>query len=132
SLHGCRIVHFMVHDRISFGGVLLGTGVMYLYLSLFPLNRHESWSWWALGISGSAGFLSFLAYLGYGYLDTWHGAATLVLLPVFSAGLLRTRALRRNRVDRERLDFRSRQGIGRLLLLISTSGIIAAGVTIMI
>src|SRR5438445_669347 len=23
ALHGCRIVHFMVHDRISFGGALV-------------------------------------------------------------------------------------------------------------
>jgi hypothetical protein len=47
----------------------------------------ESWSWWTLVCSGLAGFLSFLSYLGYGYLDTWHGAATLLLLPVFVAGL---------------------------------------------
>ena len=86
TLHGCRILHFMIHDRISFGGVLLGIGVMYLWLCLFPLRAHESWAWWALAISGGAGFLSFLAYLGYGYLDTWHGAATLVLLPIFAAG----------------------------------------------
>jgi hypothetical protein len=36
------------------------------------------------------GFLTFLAYLGYGYLDTWHGVATLFLLPVFGVGLLRS------------------------------------------
>ena len=23
SLHQCRIVHFMIHDRVSFGGVLI-------------------------------------------------------------------------------------------------------------
>src|SRR5262245_14656298 len=23
TLHACRIVHFMIHDRVSFGGVLL-------------------------------------------------------------------------------------------------------------
>ena len=37
------------------------------------------------------GFVSFLAYLGYGYLDTWHGLATLVLLPCFVLGLVRAR-----------------------------------------
>lgn len=36
SLHGCRIVHFMIHDRISFGGVLVAIGVMYLWLIEFP------------------------------------------------------------------------------------------------
>src|SRR5258708_22119448 len=78
----------MVHDRVSFGGVLIAIGVMYLWLAEFPLRRRESWSWWALVISGGAGFLSFLAYLGYGYLDTWHGAATLGLLPLFVAGVV--------------------------------------------
>lgn len=38
---------------------------------------------------------SFLACLGYGYLDTWHGAATLVLLPCFVLGLVRPRSLLR-------------------------------------
>jgi hypothetical protein len=130
ALRGCRIVHFMVHDRVSFGGVLLAIGIMYLWLAEFPLRRKESWAWWALLISGGAGFLSFLAYLGYGYLDSWHGAATLGLLPLFAAGLIRTRSLRVDRIARAPLDFRSRQGIGRLLLLASTFGIVAAGCTI--
>lgn len=131
TLHGCRIVHFMMHDRVSFGGVLLAIGVMYLWLAEFPLRRRESWSWWALTISGGAGFLSFLAYLGYGYLDSWHGAATLGLLPLFAAGLVLTRSVSVEHVTRPPLDFRSRKGIGRLLLLASTFGIVAAGCTIM-
>src|SRR5881296_2100932 len=107
ALRGCRILHFMIHDRISFGGVLVGVGVMYLWLCLFPLRRRESWAWWTLAISGAAGFLSFLAYLGYGYLDTWHGAATLFLLPIFGYGLFRTRVLRQERLGRQPLDLRS-------------------------
>src|SRR5205823_6675503 len=122
SLHGCRIVHFMVHDRVSFGGVLLAIGTMYLWLAEFPLRRGESWAWWALVISGGAGFLSFLAYLGYGYVDSWHGAATLGLLPLFAGGLIRTRVLRSERPARAPLDFHSRAGIGRILLLASYVG----------
>ncbi|MGZ5433686.1 MAG: hypothetical protein ACXWH7_12235 [Thermoanaerobaculia bacterium] len=130
SLHGCRIVHFMIHDRISFGGVLLAIGVMYLWLAEFPMRIAESWAWWAFAASGGAGFLSFLAYFGYGYLDTWHGAATLVLAPLFLFALWRTRALRNVHVARAKLDFRSRAGRGRALLLASTFGIVAAGLTI--
>jgi len=125
TLRGCRVVHFMMHDRVSFGGVLLAIGVMYLWLIEFPLRRGESWAWWALVASGGTGFLSFLAYLGYGYLDTWHGAATLVLAPIFLGGLWATRDLRRERVKPAPLDF------GRVVLLASTAGIIAAGLTIM-
>jgi hypothetical protein len=130
TLHGCRVVHFMVHDRVSFGGVLIAIGTMYLWFSEFPLRRRERWAWWALAISGIAGFLSFLAYLGYGYLDTWHGAATLVLAPIFAAGLWMTRRFSEP-VARPPLDLRSRHGIGRALVLASTFGIIFGGLTIM-
>jgi len=131
TFYGCRVVHFMIHDRVSFGGVLLALSVIYLWLAEFPLKKGESWAWWAFLISGTAGFLSFLAYLGYGYLDTWHGAATLSLVPLFVWGLVRTRRLC---VERRRplpLDFRSRYGRGRVLLLGATFGMISAGLTIM-
>src|SRR5438876_1903699 len=130
TLRGCRVVHFMMHDRVSFGGVLLAIGIMYLWLTEFPLRRGESWAWWALAASGGAGFLSFLAYLGYGYLDTWHGVATIALLPLFASGLYATRHLRRGRVKPLPLDWRSLHGVGRALLLASTAGIVAAGLTI--
>ena len=130
ALDGCRVLHFMIHDRISFGGVLVAIGVLYLWLAMFPLRLRESWAWWALTFSGFAGFLSFLAYLGYGYVDTWHGMATLVLLPIFVAGLIRTRGLRRERVEHAPLDLHSGPGIGRVLLLLSSVGISAAGLTI--
>jgi hypothetical protein len=128
SLRGCRIVHFMIHDRVSFGGVLLAIAVMYLWLAEVPLKRGESWAWWALAASGGAGFLSFLTYIGYGYLDTWHGAATLVLLPIFLAALWKTRALRSVAAPMPAPQGRHR--VGRLLLLGATAGIVAAGVTI--
>jgi len=131
ALDNCRILHFMIHDRISFGGVLVAIGVVYLWLVRSPLVRMESWSWWTLAFSGLAGFLSFLAYLGYGYLDTWHGAATVALLPLFVAGLVRARDLRRERVEPNALHLRSASGVGRALLLLSSIGISGAGLTIM-
>ena len=85
--HDCHIIHFMAHDRVSFGGSIIAIGVLYCWLALSPVRRGEAWSWWALLISGVLGFGSFLTYLSYGYLDVWHGLATLMLLVVFSAGL---------------------------------------------
>jgi hypothetical protein len=84
--HECRVVTFMVHDRAAFGGALVAVGTLYTYLICFPLRCGEAWAWWLLTVSGAAGFLSFLAYLGYGYLDTWHGVGTALLLPVLSSG----------------------------------------------
>lgn len=87
AIADCRIVRFMFHDRVAFGGTLIAVAVLYLWLASFPLRDGYAWAWWAFAYSGVLGFGSFLSYLGYGYLDSWHGAASLVLLPVFLAGL---------------------------------------------
>ena len=132
TMYGCRIVHFMMHDRVSFGGVLIALGVMYFWLLDFPMRRGEAWSWWAITVSGIAGFLSFLTYLGYGYLDTWHGVSTLALLPLYVWGLGRTwRILDEPRGWRAMLVPGARMSIGRLCLFLATVGIVAAGLTIM-
>src|SRR5262249_11802830 len=131
ALDDCRILHFMIHDRISFGGVLVAIGVVYLWLVRVPLARMESWSWWTLACSGLAGFLSFLSFLWYGSRDPWQGAPTLLLLPVFVAGLVHARRWRRQRVEPAALDMRSAAGVGRSLLLLSSIGISVAGLTIM-
>ena len=132
ALHGCRIVHFMMHDRVSFGGVLIALGVMWFWLLEFPMLRGEAWSWWAIAVSGIAGFLSFLTYLGYGYLDSWHGWSTLALLPLYIWGLVRTwKLLREPRGWRTMLAPGDPMSAGRLLLFLSTIGIVAAGLTIM-
>ena len=62
SLHGCRIVHFMMHDRAAFGGILAAVGLLYLWLAAFPMRDGEPWAWWVFLISGVIGFASFLAY----------------------------------------------------------------------
>lgn len=84
ALADCRVSYFMFHDRVAFGGSLIAIGFLYLWLAEFPLGRSEAWAWWTLLVSGTIGFGSFLAYLGYGYLDGWHGAGTLALLPLGS------------------------------------------------
>jgi len=138
AVNECRIVHFMFHDRVSFGGALVAIGIIYLWLAAFPLARGEAWSWWLLALSGVLGFGSFLTYLGYGYLDTWHGAATLVLLPCFLLGLWRAKAL----VPRSEgwrsllrpgmpLAWRTSLGLGRIALLATALGLMGGGATIL-
>ncbi len=53
ALSGCRIVHFMFHDRVSFGGVIIALGILYLWLAEFPLKRGEPWAWWLFLGSGA-------------------------------------------------------------------------------
>ena len=138
AIKDCRVVRFMFHDRVAFGGALVAVGALYMWLAEFPLRRGAAWAWWLFVVTGVVGFGSFLAYLGYGYLDTWHGVATLFLLPVFVAGLVRSRALLpqasgvgsllRPGVE---VGWRTAFGAGRLLLLATAAGMILGGLTIM-
>ena len=139
GINECRIVHFMIHDRISFGGSLIAIAALYLWMAAFPLRDGEQWAWWTLTTSGITGFGSFLTYLGYGYLDTWHGAATLVLLPCFLGGLWKLRPKPAVVSNTKRssllapsvaLEWRTTAGVGRLLLLCVAAGMIGAGLTI--
>jgi hypothetical protein len=138
-LDKCRIVHFMFHDRVSFGGSLIAVGSLYLWLAEFPLRQGEPWAWWLFVFSGIVGFGSFLLYLGYGYLDSWHGVATLLLLPCFIYGLYRSnRIVQRPSTPRSlfqpsvRLSLKSRASMGRVCLLITALMLVAGGLTIMI
>jgi hypothetical protein len=133
------ITKFMFHDRISFGGSIMAVGFLYMWLAEFPLRNKESWAWYLFLFSGIVGFGSFLTYLGYGYLDNWHGVATFLLLPFFMGGLVKTYSLVKENSSmkqlftlKEPLDFRSQYGIGKILLYFSSLGMFAAGSTIMI
>ena len=125
-----RVVKFMFHDRVAFGGTLLAIGFAYWYLAEFPLRAGEPWAWWTFCVSGVCGFASFLCYLSFGYLDNWHGIATLFLLPVYLAGLCRARPAK--------LHWRDMwwpgqpASLGRSVLGFLAAGIIAAGSTIMV
>lgn len=130
AIRQCRIVHFMFHDRVAFGGVLIAVGLLYAWLAEFPLRAGEPWAWWTFAVSGACGFASFLTYIGYGYLDTWHGAATLVLLALFALGLGRSRrTLTAASITAQRI-VPAVFGAGRILLLATGLGFVGAGLTI--
>lgn len=140
GINECRIVHFMIHDRISFGGALFAIGIMYLWMAEFPLKEGAGWAWWALLLSGFTGFGSFLTYLGYGYLDAWHAVATVLLLPCFVGGLWMTRRLVLHSFDQSgkrllstwRMRFFSgaKPNWGIFCLIVAACGMIGGGLTI--
>jgi hypothetical protein len=130
SISNHQVVYFMFHDRVSFGGTLLAIGSAYWFLVEFPLRNGEPWAWWTFCISGAAGFASFLTYLSYGYLDTWHGLATLFLLPFFLAGLWCARPARI--AIRDAWHPGQPRSLARLGLGFLGVGLIAAGGTIMV
>ena len=123
----CRVVRFMFHDRVAFGGTLVAIAVLYLWLAAFPLRDGYRWAWRAFAVSGVLGFASFLAYLGYGYLDTWHGAATLALLPCFAAGLWRSRRIAIRDAGPAVRDTQGTARLARFGLLATSAGLVLAG-----
>lgn len=132
-----RLVHFMAHDRAAFGGTLIAIAVLDLWLVRVPLAAGRAWAWWTLALAGGVGFLSFLTYLGTGYLDTWHGLATLVLLPMYALGLAVTRRTLQEPTGLQALAVPgaspirgSRAWLGRALLLLAGFGVTVAGLTI--
>jgi dihydroorotate dehydrogenase len=136
--NACKIVHFMQHDRVSFGGAILSIGIIYMWLARGPLRRGEPWAFWVLLASGLSGFGSFLLYLGYGYLDVWHGWATLALLPFYLVSLTLCYAgMHKPRGPREL--FRqgataylwSPAGMGRAAISLAAGGMIMGGLLIM-
>ena len=138
SINNCRVVHFMFHDRVAFGGALIAIGALYMWLAEFPLREGEAWAWWLFILSGVSGFGSFLAYLGYGYLDTWHGVGTLLLVPFVIIGLARSRSLLKPPAGVRSLfrpganvPWRSTVGLGRALLLATAVGMVLGGLTVM-
>jgi hypothetical protein len=134
-----ELVNFMFHDRAAFGGSLISIGLLYLWLVAFPLRRGEAWAWWTLAVSGATGFASFLTYLAYGYLDQWHGVATLCLLPLYLAGMRQAwtclpadKGVRTLwRFDQWGDDGAMRRA-GRWLLWVYGGGLVLAGMTIAI
>jgi hypothetical protein len=138
SINECRVVHFMFHDSVSFGGSLVAIATLYLWLAAFPLREKRTWAWWLLLVSSLIGFGSFLCYLGYGYLDTWHGAATLALLPIFILGMVNVywnleqpESIRSLLRPTDRNPWKSSYSVGRYLMLGTAIGMIAGGFTIM-
>lgn len=138
AINECRIVHFMFHDRVSFGGALVSIAILYHYLVHFPLRDGSPAAWWTLFLSGLTGFGSFLAYMTYGYLDSWHGAATLALLPTFILGLAfawptlhRPRHAESLLPSAVPLTIDTPYAIGRALMLATAFGLFAAGLTIL-
>jgi hypothetical protein len=99
---GCRILHFMIHDRISFGGVLIAIGVMYLTgfggalasfgVAMFACLRYARPSralWQALAVAGAAGFATAVGiHPVIGYLSVTHLAPAVLGMVVFAGGLI--------------------------------------------
>ncbi|HKB40602.1 MAG TPA: hypothetical protein VKD72_29520, partial [Gemmataceae bacterium] len=86
-----RLVPLVAHDRASFGGMLIATGLGVLLPALWGYRQGARWLWWTFLAAGVPGYAAGIGvHLAVGYTDPWHlapafgGAAVFVLALVLS------------------------------------------------
>ncbi len=68
-----RLVPLVAHDRASFGGMLVASGITVLLTALWGFGQGRRWLWWCLLLAGAAGYGPGIAvHLAVGYMDLWH------------------------------------------------------------
>ena len=78
-----RIIPLIAHDRASFGGMLLSSGLATLLPTLWGFERGRPWLWNMLGGAGVAGYLCAISvHFAVGYVSAWH------LAPAFGGALV--------------------------------------------
>lgn len=124
------LVAFIVHNRVSFGGLLIVTGLLYWWLARSPLGGGQRWAWWTLCLSGGVGSASYFAYSSHGYWDWLHGAGTLAIAVCLRLGLARAwgRTVPPSAEWRARLP---RPALSRLLLTLWGGGTCLGGLAIL-
>jgi len=84
-----HLLHFMSHDRITLAGTMISIGILYYQLAKHGMRHGQHWTKTAVAASCLVGFPSYFLYLGYGFFDPLHAAATIVLLPMFLLSMRR-------------------------------------------
>ena len=87
-----RLVPLVAHDRATFGGILVSTGVLLLLTALWGYRAGNGWLWWTLLPAGALGYVPAIAvHLAVGYTDGMHLLPAFVGLGVFLLGLALSR-----------------------------------------
>lgn len=140
AIDDCRLLDFLAHGRMSYGGALVGVGVMTGWLTAGPLRRDEPWAWWTLLFAAAATFGSFLTFLvSHGYFDWTLALFLLTCAPLCALGLWLTHRRAKHGVglvDAFREPdvkgwVHSREGRPRLLIAALGAGVGLAGIGIL-
>ncbi len=76
-----RLVPLIAHDRASFGGMIVASGLCFLGVALWGFRQGARWVWWTLLLAGIPGYAFAIGvHFIVGYHNLWH------LMPAF-AGL---------------------------------------------
>jgi dihydroorotate dehydrogenase len=82
-----NLVPLIAHDRATFGGMLLATGIAVLLATLWGFRRGERWLWWTVGIAGlPAYFAALWIHQDIAYTDPLHLSPVFIGLALHIAG----------------------------------------------
>jgi hypothetical protein len=94
-----NLVPLIAHDRATFGGMLLASGIGMLTTTLWGFRRGERWLWWTFGLAGfPAYFAALWIHHDIAYTDHFHLSPVFIGLALhiagwaLSAGYLRDRS----------------------------------------
>ncbi|MEI8382101.1 MAG: hypothetical protein WCJ09_18365 [Planctomycetota bacterium] len=83
-----RLIPLIAHDRASFGGTLIATGIAVLLTALWGFREGARWQWWMLLLSGIPAYgAAIVVHLAVGYTSLWHLAPAYGGLGLLFAGL---------------------------------------------
>lgn len=88
SLANPRLIPLIAHDRASFGGMLITTGLAVLLTSLWGFRQGMRWQWWMLLLAGLPAYgLAIGVHWAVGYTSLWHLIPAYGGLTLLIAGL---------------------------------------------
>ena len=79
-----RLVPLIAHDRASFGGMIVASGLCFLGVALWGFRRGARWVWWTLLLAGIPGYAFAIGvHFVVGYENLWHLTPAFAGLAVF-------------------------------------------------
>jgi dihydroorotate dehydrogenase len=104
SLANPRLIPLIAHDRASFGGMLISTGLATLACALWGFREGARWQWWMLLLAGIPAYVTAIGvHVAVGYTNWWHLAPAYGGLTLLIIGLV----LLWPYLDRQNLDLQS-------------------------
>jgi hypothetical protein len=83
-----RLLPLIAHDRATFGGMLVASGLVFLTSALWGFRRGERWLWWTTLAAGAPGYAAAIGvHYAVGYKNGWHLAPAFAGAALFAAGL---------------------------------------------
>ena len=90
---GPRLGPLISHDRTTFGGMLIASGVAILLGSLWGFRRGDGWQWWAYLIAALPPYVATLwIHYNIGYINHFHLSPVYIGLGLLLTALLLSRS----------------------------------------